>query len=320
MFHVKPRQIQPGASVPRRTDDAPGVRPIGQHFRRVARHTAAARAASRPVAHLAVQSVAGPTRRARYPATLDRALLARTPQARALPRTARARTAQARTAPAKAVLAAAVLAAARSPGALKARVPDPRVSAAAGPDDADRPVTTTAQPFAPCQWGQNLFPRRLAVQFLVGRYYSPARYPAARSSLAQNSAARRRVAAGPASGYLAIRRPGSCPTARLPAWLSAGGASTPASTARIRAAARSRPDQSVPEAHTTAAPGPRSRAQAASTRTALARRALSQTGPLRAAASGLELGSRTGRPSEAGQQLPRTAPHQTEASAATTMS
>ena len=67
-------------------------------------------------------------------------------------------------------------------------------------------------------------------------------------------------------------------------------------------------------------PGPRWRARATSARTALARRALFQTGPLRAAASmasGPGHRSQARRPLETGQRLARKAPHQM---AATTVS
>ena len=63
--------------------------------------------------------------------------------------------------------------------------------------------------------------------------------------------------------------------------------------------------------------GPRWRAWATSARTAMTRTALSQTGPLRAAAPGLGHRSQARCRLEVGQRLPRMAPHQT---AATTVS
>jgi hypothetical protein len=187
MFHVKPRQIQPGALVPRRTGDAPGVQSMGQHFRRVARRTAAPQSASRTAAPLAAPALAVLARSARCPATRDSVSLARTPPAR-LP----VRAPEAGAAPAKAVLAAA-----RSQASRQAQVPVPRdFPANAVLADADRPAPTMAHPPVPCPLGQNLIPRCLAVQFLVGRYYSSARYRAA-----QSPATRSRTGLGPASGF-----------------------------------------------------------------------------------------------------------------------
>jgi hypothetical protein len=184
MFHVKPRQIQPGALVPRRTGDAPGVQSMGQHFRRVAHRTAAPQSASRTAAPLAAPALAV---LARCPATRDSVSLARAPPAR-LPM----RAAGAGAAPAKAVPATA-----RGQASRQAQVPVPRdFPANAVLADADRPAPTMAHPPVPCPLGQNLIPRCLAVQFLVGRYYSSARYRAA-----QSPATRSRTGLGLASGF-----------------------------------------------------------------------------------------------------------------------
>jgi hypothetical protein len=226
--------------VPRRTDDAPVVPPIGQHFRQVALRTAVAvaMAASRTVRPM-------------------------------------------KAAPAWAVLAQAVLAAGSYAIRLQPQVPVPLVStASASPAlavlviavlviavlaDADRPAPTMARPLARCLLGQNLIPRCPAVQFLVGQSRSSARYPAARGS-----AARKRAGPGSGSRNPGPCVPGRCPAGRMLAQLPAGRASTPVSTARIPP---------------TAAGVPLSGRRAASTRTAQARRALSQTRPLRATAS-----------------------------------
>ena len=185
MFHVKPRQVQPGALVPRRTDDAPGVRSIGQHFRRVARRTVAARqSVSRAAAALVAQAGAVLARRARWPATRDSAPLARTPPAgTSLATRLPVRAPESSTASAKAALAVVTVATvvARSQASRQAQVPVPRARPAnAVPAEAVRPAPTMAHPLAPCLLGQNLIPRCPAVPFLVDRYYSSARYPAAR--------------------------------------------------------------------------------------------------------------------------------------------
>jgi len=73
MFHVKPRQIQPGASVTRKTGGAPGVQSIGQHFQRVARRTVAAPRLSFRTAASRVAAL----RRAAPPAAQVLAVLAR---------------------------------------------------------------------------------------------------------------------------------------------------------------------------------------------------------------------------------------------------
>ena len=73
MFHVKPRQIQPGASVTRKTGGAPGVQSIGQHFQRVARRTVAAPRLSFRTAASRVAAL----RRAAPPAAQALAVLAR---------------------------------------------------------------------------------------------------------------------------------------------------------------------------------------------------------------------------------------------------
>lgn len=192
MFHVKPRQIQPGALVPRRPGDAPGVQSIGQQFRRVARRTVAApQSASRTAVPLAAQARTVLARRARSPATRDSVSLARTPPAR-LP----VRAPEAKAAPAKAVPAA------RSQASRQAQVPVPwdfpanAVLAAAVLAAAGRPAPTMAQPPVLCPLGQNLIPRSPAVPFLIGQYCSSARYLAARSP-----AARSRTGPGPASGF-----------------------------------------------------------------------------------------------------------------------
>jgi hypothetical protein len=291
---------------------------------------------------------------------------------------------------ARAASAKAVLAAAWSQASRQAQVPVPRTRPAnAVPADADRPAPTMAQPHVPCLLGQNLIPRCPAVQFLVGRSYSSARYLAALSP-----ANRSRAGPGLAAGYPARCRPGRCPAARIPALRSAGRASIPPNTARIPAAARAQPNRkdpvpyraaspypaspqtsalwmgspemtglqkgSPPPGHPTAAglrtvypgateartsgpgtaapapgalmptgrlrrglpaaiPGPWWRARVASTRTALARTALSQTGPLRAvasAASDPEHRPQARHSPERGDRLPRTAPHRKMASAA----
>ena len=188
MFHVKPRQIQPGASVPRRTGDAPGVQSIGQHSRHVARGTVAApQSASRTAAPPAAPAPAVLARRARCPATRDSVSLARTPPAR-LP----VRPSEAKAAPAMAVLWAA-----RSQASRQAQVPVPRdFPTNAVLAETDRPAPTMARPPVPCPSGQNLIPRCPVVQFLVGRYCSSARYRAA-----QSPAARSRTGLGLASGF-----------------------------------------------------------------------------------------------------------------------
>jgi hypothetical protein len=189
-------------------------------------------------------------------------------------------------APAWAVLAQAVLAAGSYAIRLQPQVPVPLVStASASPAlavlviavlalavlviavlaEADRPAPTMARPLARCLLGQNLIPRCPAVQFLVGQSRSSARYPAAR-----DSAARKRAGPGSGSRNPGPCAPGRCPAGRMLAQLPAGRASTPVSTARIPP---------------TAAGVPLSGRRAASTRTAQARRALSQTRPLRATAS-----------------------------------
>jgi hypothetical protein len=222
MFHVKPRQIQPGPTVLRGTGDAPGVQSIDQHFRRVARRTVAApQSASRTAA----SRTAAP-RAAQTPAVLARAVLARavlalavlalygrcpaTPDTASLARTHPARlpvsAPEAGAAPAKAILSAA-----RSQASRHARVPVPRdFPADAVLADADLPAPTMAQPPVPCPLGQNLIPRCLAVQFLVRRNYSSARYLAA-----QSPAARSRTGLGPASGFPAHWR---CQDVRVAAW------------------------------------------------------------------------------------------------------
>jgi hypothetical protein len=254
MFHVKPRQIQPGASVPRRTDGAPGVRSIGQHLRWVARCTVAApqsvsrAAAPRAAQVLAVLAVVAP--RARCPATRDSALLARTPPAG----TSLAMRLPVKAPETKAVQAKAVLAAARSQASQQTQVPALRARPAnAVPADGGRPVPTMVQPPVPCLLGQNQLPRCPAVQFLVGRYYSSARYPAA-----QNSAPRSRAGPGLGAGCPARCRPGRCPGIRIPALRSAGRASIPARTARIPAAARAQPNRTGPVPHRAASPFPAS--------------------------------------------------------------
>jgi hypothetical protein len=251
MFHVKPRQIQPGASVPRRTDDAPGARSIGQHLRWVARCTVAApQSVSRAAAPRAAQALAVLAPRARCPATRNSALLARTPPAV----TSLAMRLPVRAPETKAAQAKAVLAAARSRASRQVQVPVPRARPAnAVPADAGRPAPTKAQPPVPCLLGQNLIPRCPDVQFLVGRYYSSARYPAA-----QNSAYRSRAGPGQAAECPARCRPGCCPGIRIPALRSAGRASIPARTARIPAAARAQPNRTGPVPHRAASPFPAS--------------------------------------------------------------
>lgn len=266
MFHVKPRQVQPGALVPRRTDDAPGVRSIGQHFRRVARRTVMApQPVSRAAAALVAQALAVLARRARCPATRDSAPLARTPPAgtslamRLPVNASKARAASAKAALAVAAVAAVLPVAAQNPARRQAQVPVPRacpadaVPADAVPADAGQPVPTMARPPVPCPLGQNLIPRCPAVRFLVGRYYLYARYPAARR-LADRSRAGRGLAAGCPARW----RPGRCWVVRIPALRSAGRASIPASTARIPAAARARPNWTVPVPHRAASPLPAS--------------------------------------------------------------
>jgi hypothetical protein len=320
---------------------------------------AAPQSASRTAAHLTAQALTVLARRNQCPASRESVSLARTPPAR-LP----VRAPDAKAAPAKAVLAkpaaAKAAAAAQSQASRQAQARVPRgfprdtVLAHAVLAHDGRPAPTMAQPPVPCPLGQNLIPRCPAVQFLVGRYSSAARYLAARSP-----AVRSRAGPGLRSGVPARRRR---PEVRLPIWRSAGVASIPASTARTPAAESAQPNRPSLVPHraaspspasrptaaqwtgspevmarqtgsprtgrlrlgfpTAASPGLRGRAQAASARTALARTALSQTGPLRAVAS---LASSPGhrpqprRPLEVGQRLPRTAPHQTVASAATTV-
>src|SRR5262245_12152757 len=181
MFHVKPRQIQPGALVPRRTGDAPGVQSIGQHLRRAARRMVAApQSASRTAAPPVPPALTVLARRPRCLATRDSVSLASTPPTR-LP----VRAPEARAAPAKAVLPAA-----RSHASRHTQVPVPRDFPANGVlADADRPAPTMAQPPVPCPLGQNLIPRCPAVQFLVGRCCSSARYRAAPSLAALSLAA-----------------------------------------------------------------------------------------------------------------------------------
>jgi len=205
MFHVKPRQIQPGASVTRKTGGAPGVQSIGQHFQRVARRTVAAprlsfRTAASRVAALrraappAAQALAVLARRtrclaARCPATRGSVSLARTPLVRlpvrapevrtalaavptkAIPAAAiPARAALARAALAKAALAKAALARVLGQAFRQDQVLVPREVPANAPlADADRQAPTMVRPPAPCPLGQNLIPRCPAVQFLVGQ-------------------------------------------------------------------------------------------------------------------------------------------------------
>lgn len=261
MFHVKPRQVQPGALVPRRTDDAPGVRSIGQHFRRVARRTVAApQSVSRAAAALVAQAGAVLARRARCPATRDSAPLARTPPAgtslamRLPVNASKARAASAKAALAVVVAVAVVAVVARNQASRQAQVPVPRARPAnAVPADADRLTPTRAQPPVPCLLGQNLIPPCPAVPFLVDRYYSSARYPATR-----RLADRSRAGRGLVAGRLARCRPGRCRAARIPALRSAGRASNPASTARIPAAARAQPNWIAPVPHSSASPFPAS--------------------------------------------------------------
>ena len=205
MFHVKPRQIQPGASVTRKTGGAPGVQSIGQHFQRVARRTVAAprlsfRTAASRVAALrraappAAQALAVLARRtrclaARCPATRGSATrgsvsLARTPLVRLPVRAPEVRTAlaavptkaipaaaiPARAALARAALAMAALARVLGQAFRQDQVLVPREVPANAPlADADRQAPTMVRPPAPCPLGQNLIPRCPAVQFLVGQ-------------------------------------------------------------------------------------------------------------------------------------------------------